>query len=288
MDDSAKSHNDRLMVTGYNILKLCKEDSIPCILWGGGAIYHFLGGKLDYRKMSDLEFFLPKKADHAIQQILKDNGFYGNWPFNNMQNMSRTPRREFYCPNRELTSKEIEEVEHGRKDNVEDVEFQKIELFTVGIRMCWTFNFKSLPDSYQEAVICPPGFQLALKANAVHPDDFDLKDIQDISSVLNSECCERVEEKDSIFREPILNENLRYSIGTEIFEHLAQTKHKFPSTVLRNFSEVQNYSGLSEQGREKLSTLLEFLKPLERKDRKGGFLSKARKEKPQRVDARHI
>ena len=62
------------MKTGYQILEQCKEESIPCFLWAGGAIYHILGGRLDYRKMSDLEFFLPRKSDKQIKQILLNKG----------------------------------------------------------------------------------------------------------------------------------------------------------------------------------------------------------------------
>ncbi|MFX0183245.1 MAG: nucleotidyltransferase family protein [Candidatus Hodarchaeota archaeon] len=288
MTSSAQDHNDSLMETGYQILKQCQDSSIPCILWGGGAIYHILGGKLNYRKMSDLEFFIPKKADNQIKQILIDNGFYANRYFNSMQNMYEIRRREYFLPNRELTTHEIEELEHGRRGNIENVEYQKVEIFVTGIKMCWTFRFKDLPEAYDETLICPPGFQLALKANAIHPEDFDLKDIQDIASMVNSDCCEKVTTKDSIFTKPVLNENLSCTIGTEIFEELSNTKHKFPSTVIRNFSEVLNYSGLSESGNSKLSQIIEFLKPFEEKNKKGGFLSRTRKEKPRRVEARHI
>ena len=44
MDVTAKAHNDSLMETGYEILQRCKDKSIPCFLWAGGAIYHMLGG----------------------------------------------------------------------------------------------------------------------------------------------------------------------------------------------------------------------------------------------------
>jgi hypothetical protein len=288
MDNTAKSYNDSLMKVGYEILQECKDESIPCFLWGGGAIYHLLGGKLDYRQMSDLEFFLPKSKDKEVRRILKDMGFYPNKPFNNMQSMSRTPRREYYRPNRELTTTEIEDVEHGRKSNVEDVEFQKVELFVDGIRMCWTFKFKELPSNYDGTLICPPGFQLALKANAIHPDDFDLKDIQDISSVVSSNCCGRVTENDSTFKEAQLDENLEYSVGTNIFEHLSKLKYDFPTVVTRNFTEVLDYSGLSEGGKSTLNELIDFLKPWEKKNKSGGFLAKARKEKPVRVDPRDL
>ncbi|UCE13096.1 MAG: nucleotidyltransferase family protein [Candidatus Heimdallarchaeota archaeon] len=288
MTSSAQVHNDELMKTGYQILEQCKEESIPCFLWAGGAIYHILGGRLDYRPMSDLEFFLPRKADKQVQQILLNNGFYANKYFNSMQNMYRIRRREFYFPNRELTSHEIEELEHGRRSNIDNVKFQKIELFITGIKMCWTFKFEELPEAYNETLICPPGFQLALKANAIHPEDFDLKDIQDIASMVNSDCCGKVTSEDSIFTEPKLDENLNCSIGTGIFEELSNRKHKFASTVNRNFKEVLNYSGLTESGKSKLSQLIEFLEPFEQLDNKSGILSRARKEKPRRVDARHI
>ncbi|MFX0125314.1 MAG: hypothetical protein ACFFAE_16925 [Candidatus Hodarchaeota archaeon] len=288
MVNSAQENNDILMKTGYQILEHCKEESIPCFLWAGGAIYHILGGKLDYREMSDLEFFLPRAVDKQIQQILLDTGFYANKYFNSMQNMYKIRRREFYLPNRELTPHEIEELEHGRRSNIENINFQKVELFVTGIKMCWTFKFKELPESYNETLVCPPGFQLALKANAIHPDDFDLKDIQDIASMVNSDSCTHITIEDTIFSEPKLNENINCSIGTGIFEELSKIKHKFASTVVRNFSEVLNYSGLTESGKSKLSQLIEFLKPLEEMDKKSGFLSRARKEKPRRVDARHI
>jgi len=276
------------METGYKILQHCKEESIPCMLWGGGAIYHILGGRLDYREMSDLEFFLPKKADNQIKQVLLDDGFYPNKYFNSMQNMYQNRRREFFLPDRELTKHEIEELEHGRRGNIENVEYQKVELFVTGIKMCWTFRFKDLPETYNNTLICPPGFQLALKANAIHPDDFDLKDIQDITSVVNSDGCEQVTTQDSIFTEAELDENLSCSIGTEIFEELSKTKHQFAATMIRNFGETLKYSGISESGKSKLTQLIDFLKPLEEKDEKSRFLSKARKEKPRRVEARHI
>jgi len=241
MEISAKNHNDELMKVGYQILQECLDENIPCFLWGGGAIYHMLGGKLDYRKMSDLEFFIPKKVDNQMKKILKQMGFYANRPFNMMQNMSKTPRREFYRPDRELTEIEVEEIEHGRKGNIQDVEFQKVEIFVVGIKMCWTFKFKELPSSYTNTLICPPGFQLALKANAIHSDDLDLKDIQDISSVVSSSCCGEVTTRDTIFTEPHLDENIRYSVGTEIFKHLSKRKFEFPSTIIRNFTECLNY-----------------------------------------------
>ncbi|MFX0052998.1 MAG: hypothetical protein ACFFAJ_02285 [Candidatus Hodarchaeota archaeon] len=288
MTSSAQEHNDSLMETGYQILKQCQDISIPCILWGGGAIYHILGGKLNYRKMSDLEFFIPKKVDNQIKEILLDKGFYANKYFNSMQNMYKIRRREYFLPNRELTTHEIEELEHGRRGNIENAAYQKVEIFVTGIKMCWTFNFHDLPEAYKETLICPPGFQLALKANAIHPEDFDLKDIEDIASMVNSNCCEKVSRKDTIFTTPILNESLKCTIGTEIFEELSNTKYKFSSTVIRNFSEVLNYSGLNDSGKSKLSQIIEFLKPFEIKDDKGGFISRARKEKPRRVDARHI
>ncbi|UCG01178.1 MAG: hypothetical protein JSW11_16360 [Candidatus Heimdallarchaeota archaeon] len=286
MDNSMKAHNDSLMKNGYEILQQCKEKSIPCFLWGGGAIYHLLGGRLDYRIMSDLEFFIPKKADKAMQKVLTEMDFYPNRPFNMMQNMSRTPRREFYRPNRELSKSEIEELTQGRKNNIEEVEYQKIELFVDGIRMCWTFKFSELPPSYSETLICPPGFQIALKANAIHPDDFDLKDIQDISSILNANG--QIGPKDSIFSEPKLDPHLGFSIGTEIFGLLAKSKSQFPSTMIRNFQETLKYTGpicCNEDGKGKLAKIVEFLQPL---DSKKGFLAKVRMEKPERVDARHI
>ncbi|MFW9997269.1 MAG: hypothetical protein ACFFD4_34820 [Candidatus Odinarchaeota archaeon] len=270
-------------------MQRCIEESIsPVFLWGGGAIYHIIGGTLNYRKMSDLEFFIPKETDTQFKRLLKDIGFYGNRPFNNMQNMSRTPRREFYLPDRELTAHEIEEVVHGRKANVDNVEFEKVEVFVTGIRMCWTFKFSDLPESYLDSLVCPPGFQLALKANAIHPDDFDLKDIQDISSVLNSKCCTEVASKDTIFTEAALNKDLSCSIGTEIFQKMSSIKQDFSDTILRNFGEVLKYSGLTEEGKSKLLKLLDFIKPINEKDKQGGFFSKVRKEKPVRVDARHI
>jgi hypothetical protein len=286
MDNTAKAHNDELMKVGYQLLERCGNERISCFLWGGGAIYHMLGGKLDYRKMSDLEFFLPKKVDHSVQAFLTELGFIPYTTFNNMQNMSRTPRREFYRPNRELSEHEIEEVEHGRKSNVEDAEFQKIELFVDGIKMCWTFNFNDLPSNYKESLISPPGFQLALKANAIHSDDFDLKDIQDISSVVSSSCCGEVAADDTIFKDPHLDENISYSIGTRIFRVLSKKKHEFPSTIIKNFSECLKYPKMTENGKKTLTQLIEFLKPLEKKDLNAGMITKARKEKPRRVDAR--
>ena len=287
MANSMKAHNDSLMKCGYEVLQQCEEKSIPCFLWGGGAIYHMLGGRLNYRKMSDLEFFIPKKSDKEIQNVLSDMGFYANRPFNMMQNMSRTPRREFYRPNRDLSQSEIEDLEHGRKGNIEDAEFHKIELFVDGIRMCWTFKFSELPSSYSKTLICPPGFQIALKANAIHPDDFDLKDIQDISSILNANG--QISSKDTIFDEPKLDPNLEFLIGTEIFGLLAKSKLKFPVTMLRNFQETLKYDGpicCNEGGKNKLMKLIEFLEPMTSK--KKGLFSKVRMERPERVDARHI
>ncbi|MHA2088518.1 MAG: hypothetical protein ACW972_09590, partial [Promethearchaeota archaeon] len=78
MDVKAKAYNDSLMDTGYQILQRCKEKSTPCFLWAGGAIYHMLGGKLNYRKMSDLEFFIPSSVDKEFTNILKEMGFYAN------------------------------------------------------------------------------------------------------------------------------------------------------------------------------------------------------------------
>ena len=100
MDNSAQSHNDQLMNIGYSVLNQCKELSLPCFIWGGGAIYHMLKGKLAYRKMSDIEFLLPKSADHKVQGILTNMGFTPYSTFNNMQNMYSMPRREFYLPDR--------------------------------------------------------------------------------------------------------------------------------------------------------------------------------------------
>ncbi|MHA2342490.1 MAG: hypothetical protein ACXADW_11485, partial [Candidatus Hodarchaeales archaeon] len=249
MDTTDKEYNDRLMAVGYQILEKCIEKSIPCFLWGGGAIYHMLQGNLDYRKMSDLEFFLPKKYDKILQEILIQLDFIPYETFNNIQNMSRTPRREFYRPNRELTSNEIEEVKRGRKSNIENVDFQKIEIFVDGIRMCWTFNYKDLPSNYSNTLICPPGFQIALKANPIHPDDFDLKDIQDITNVMNSDCCTDVKENDTIFKSLNLGDTFEYSIGLESFKTLSSTKREFPSTVIKNLTEVLNYPELNEEGK---------------------------------------
>jgi hypothetical protein len=283
MDNAAKAHNDSLMETGYQILQRCKDKSIPCFLWAGGAIYHMLGGKLDYRKMSDLEFFIPSRVDTEFKDILKEMGFYANKPFNNIQNMSRTPRREFYRPNREINSNEIEELEHGRKGNIEDVEFEKVKIFVNGIKICWTFKFKELPKSYKDTLICPPGFQIALKANAIHPDDFDLKDIQDISSVVSSACCGEISTTDSIFTEPHLNKEIRYSIGTEIFKVLSKLKFDFPTTIIRNLSECLTYSGLTETGRANLLQLIDFVRPFKKQK---GLMSKVKMQRPQRVDPR--
>ena len=152
--------------------------------------------------------------------------------------------------------------------------------------MCWTFKFDELPDGYTDALISPPGFQIALKANAIHSDDFDLKDIQDISSILDANG--KIAETDTIFTEPNPIPNIEFSIGTEIFEHLSKLKLKFPSTIQRNFTEVLNYDGpicCSEDGKERLSQLLSILEPLKGSS---GFIKKMRKERPERVDARHI
>ena len=284
MDNSAQSHNDQLMNIGYNVLNQCKEQSIPCFIWGGGAIYHMLKGKLDYRKMSDIEFLLPKSADHKVQGILTNMGFIPYSTFNNMQNMYSMPRREFYLPDRTLTNQEIDDVEHGRKGDIDDVKFQKVELFIDGIRMCWQFKLKDLPKSYTESTICPPGFQLALKANPIHPDDFDLKDIQDISYVLNQPNVS-LGELDTIFREPSITEDMDCCIGTKMFEELSNVKDQFATTVSRNLSEVLTYKELSDSGRELLNQLISFLEPLKKRD-EGGFFSKMRREKPVRVDNR--
>lgn len=287
MESDAQAHNDKLMKRGYEILCRCKEESIACFLWGGGAIYHMLGGKLDYRKMSDLEFLLPKKADNRLQQLLEEMGFIPYTMFNNMQNMYSMPRREFYLPSRELSKAEIEDIKQGRRKNIKDVEFQKIELFIDGIRMCWSFKLKELPKSYTTSLICPPGFQLALKANPMHPDDFDLKDIQDISNVLNNPNC-NIEMWDTIFEEPYLEKNIEFSIGTHIFERLSNSKFHFPLILIRNFTEAFNYPILSKIGKPKLLELINFLNPFKEKDTRSGFLSKllVRKEKPVRVDIR--
>jgi hypothetical protein len=284
MEGSAQTHNDKLMTSAYEILRQCKENSLPCFVWGGGAIYHLLNGKLDYRKMSDIEFMLPKFADKKMKQILKDLGFIPYSTFNNVQNMYSMPRREFYLPDRELTGIEIEDLKHGRKSNINNVNFQKVELFIDGIRMCWKFNIKDLPKSYAESSICPPGFQIALKLNPIHPDDFDLKDIQDITSVLNQHHI-KIEELDTIFTEPQINPDLVCCIGTKIFERLTRTKDQFAMTTHRNLSMVEENPELNESGKQKVQKLLEFLSPLLEKD-KGGFLSKIRREKPVRVDAR--
>ena len=284
MGITAQSHNDELMNTGYNVLKQCKELSLPCFIWGGGAIYHMLRGKLDYRKMSDIEFLLPKSADHKVQEILIDLDFIPYSTFNNMQNMYSMPRREFYLHDRKLTDLEVENVKHGRKSDIEDANFQKVELFVDGIRMCWQFKLKDLPKSYAESIICPPGFQIALKANPIHPDDFDLKDIQDISSVLNQPNVS-LSELDTIFREPRVIEDMDCCIGTKMFEKLANDKDQFATTVSRNFKEVLNHNKLSDSGREILNQLVSFLEPLKKRD-EGGFFSKMRREKPVRVDNR--
>lgn len=282
---SVQAHNDALMDAGYQFLKQCQENSIPCFLWGGGAICHFLGGKMGYRKMSDLEFFLPTKSDKPAQTFLEEMGFLPYKSFNNIQNQYDPKRREFYRPNRELSESEIELVHYGRKSNIENVKFQKIELFVNGIRLCWTFKLKDLPSNYFESLICPPGFQLALKAHAIHPDDFDLKDIQDISRVLNSTYCE-VGSTDTIFTEVEPGQPTQYVIGKDVFEKVAAKKFNFAATVIRNLSEVMLHADLSEDGKAKLLQLLDFLKPLDEKDKSLGFLSKAKKEKPVRVDAR--
>jgi hypothetical protein len=284
MGISAQSHNDQLMATGYTVLKQCKELSLPCFIWGGGAIYHMLKGKLDYRKMSDIEFLLPKSADHKVQEILTDLGFIPYSTFNNMQNMYSMPRREFYLPDRTLSDQEVENLKHGRKSDIENVNFQKVELFVDGIRMCWQFKLKDLPKSYTESIICPPGFQIALKTNPIHPDDFDLKDVQDISYVLNQPNV-TLGELDTIFREPSISENMDCCIGTKMFEKLANAKDQFATTVSRNFNEVLKYEELSDSGRSLLNQLVAFLEPLKKRD-EGGFLSKMRREKPVRVDNR--
>ncbi|MHA1975824.1 MAG: hypothetical protein ACW98I_02855 [Candidatus Hodarchaeales archaeon] len=284
MEESVQTHNDELMASAYEILRQCKENSLPCFVWGGGGIYHLINGKLDYRKMSDIEFMLPKSADKKLQKILEDLGFIPYSTFNNVQNMYSMPRREFYLPDRELTDSEIENLQRGRRRSIENVKFQKVELFIDGIRMCWKFNIGELPKIYADSVICPPGFQIALKLNPIHPDDFDLKDIQDITQVLN-QTHTKIVELDSIFTEPQLSNDLDCCIGTKVFERFARTKDQFITTVHRNLLKVLEYPELNEQGRLKAQKLIDFISPLLEKD-KGGFLSKMRREKPVRVDAR--
>ena len=167
--------------------------------------------------------------------------------------------------------------EHGWLD-------QKVELFINGIRMCWKFNIKDLPKIYAESSVCPPGFQIALKLNPIHPDDFDLKDIQDITRVLNQPNT-KIEELDTIFKEFQINKDLGCCIGTKIFERLTRTKDQFATTAHRNLSKVLENPELNEAGKQKVQKLMDFLSPLLEKD-KGGFLSKMRREKPVRVDAR--
>ncbi|MHA2345900.1 MAG: hypothetical protein ACXACP_04215 [Candidatus Hodarchaeales archaeon] len=284
MEDSPQTHNDKLMRTGYEILEQCKELSYPCFIWGGGAIYHLLNGKLDYRKMSDIEFLLPKSVDKGMEKILLDKGFIPYSTFNNMQNMYEMPRREYYLPNRELTEVEIGDIKHGSKGEVKDVQFQKLELFVDGIRMCWKFTIKDMPKSYAESLICPPGFQLALKANPIHPDDFDLKDVQDIANILNLPNTE-IAELDTIFTDTQIDESNICCIGTKMFERLSRSKDQFATTAHRNLSHVLEYSGLNEAGTQKAEELIKFLTPLLAKD-KGGFFAKMRREKPVRVDSR--
>ena len=284
MNDDIKSHNDALMKVGYQILHKCKDENVNCMIWGGGAIYHLLEGQLDYRKMSDIEFLLPKKGDKQVQSMLQELDFIPYTSFNNMQNMYSMPRREYYRPNRELTVTEIDSLKGGRKKDIKDVKFQKIELFIDGIRMCWSFKMKDLPKDYVDSFICPPGFQIALKSNPVHPDDFDLKDIQDIANILNGSRC-TLAEKDTIFTEPGLSENMEYCIGSEIFEKLSKTKNKFPGVVIRNLSEVLKYDGLTEEGKLKINTLIDLLTPIKEKD-ESSRLASLRKERPVRVDSR--
>ncbi|MFW9778462.1 MAG: hypothetical protein ACFFE8_06360 [Candidatus Heimdallarchaeota archaeon] len=281
----AQAQNDALMELGYKFLNQCKEHSIPCFLWGGGAIYYFLGGKMDYRKMSDMEFLLPLKVDHEVQGLLEEMGFLPYKTFNNMQNQYDPKRREFYLPSRELSKNEEDNVFHGRKSNVEDAKFKKVELFVNGIRLCWTFKIKDLPSNYFESLICPPGFQIALKAHAIHPDDFDLKDIQDIARVVNSPQC-GVGSTDTIFDDINPGQPGQYVIGKDIFEKVADKKLDFAGTIVRNLSEVLLHAGLTQNGKTKLLEIIDFLKPLEEKDESLGFLSRAKKEKPVRVDAR--
>jgi hypothetical protein len=282
---SAQTHNDALMDVGYQFLKQCQENSIPCFLWGGGAIYHFLAGKMNYRKMSDLEFLLPKASDKPAQKLLEEMGFLPYKTFNNMQNQYDPKRREFYRPDRELSDTETEHVFSGRRSSIEDVKFQKIELFVNGIRLCWTFKLKDIPSNYFESLICPPGFQVGLKAHAIHPDDFDLKDIQDLSRVLNSPLS-KVGSTDTIFNAVEQGKLDSFIIGKDVYEKVAETKFNFAGTVIRNLSEVLLHADLNESGKGKILELIDFLKPLEESDNSLGFLSKAKREKPVRVDAR--
>ena len=284
MANAAKEHNDSLMNMGYKVLERCKDRNLPCLIWGGGAIYHMLDGALDYRKMSDIEFLVPKSGDKKLQSILKGFGFIPYSTFNNMQNMYSTPRREFYRPDRELTDKEVEDVKHGRKKDIENVNFQKVEIFVDGIRMCWKFKFAELPKHYKQSLICPPGFQIALKLNPIHEDDFDLKDVQDISSIMNMPNVE-ISEIDTIYRDPQLKAEEHCCIGIEIFSQLSKTKDQYTTTALKNLNQVLKYSGLSDDGKEKVKQLIAYLEPLKAKD-KGGLISKMRREKPVRVDAR--
>lgn len=284
MTNSAKEYNDELMSIGYKVLERCKAKDLPCIIWGGGAIYHMLDGALDYRKMSDIEFLVPKSVDTKLQAILEELGFIPYSTFNNLQNMYGTPRREFYLPDRDLTDQEIEDVMHGRKSNIENVRFHKVEIFVDGIRMCWKFKFAELPKHYKESLVCPPGFQIALKLNPIHEDDFDFKDVQDISSIMNLKKV-KISENDTIYHNPKLEAEDECCIGTEIFTQFSESKDQYITIALKNLNKVRKYSGLSDEGKVKVNQLIEYLEPLKAKD-KGGFLSKMRREKPVRVDAR--
>ena len=284
MEESAKQHNDELMKNGYEILERCIEEDFPCFIWGGGAIYHYLNGNLNYRKMSDIEFLLPKSADSKMQNILEQMDFIPYSTFNNIQNMYPMPRREFYLPDRKLTDLEIEDIKHGRKSNIKNVNLKKIELFVDGIRMCWKFTLKELPKSYADSRICPPGFQVALKINAVHPDDFDLKDAQDISQIFNKPTL-KINSLDTIISEPKIDESLECCIGTKTFERISRTKDQFATVAFRNLSNVLEVTELTDAGKSKIEELMAFLETLKKNDH-AGFFAHLRREKPVRVDAR--
>jgi hypothetical protein len=120
--------------------------------------------------------------------------------------------------------------------------------------------------------------------NPIHPDDFDLKDIQDISKVLN-QSNSKVAEMDTIYKNPQLNEGVECCIGTKMFERLSRSKDLFATTAHRNLNSVLEHNELTEAGRQKAEKIVSFLTPLLEKD-KGGFFSKMRREKPVRVDTR--
>ncbi|WP_455143050.1 hypothetical protein [Candidatus Hodarchaeum mangrovi] len=284
MEESAKQHNDELMKAGYEILERCIEANFPCFIWGGGAIYHYLNGNLDYRKMSDIEFLLPKSADTKMQNILEQMDFIPYSTFNNIQNMYPMPRREFYLPDRKLTIQEIEDIKHGRKNDLKSVKFKKVELFVDGIRMCWKFTLKELPKSYADSRICPPGFQVALKVNPIHPDDFDFKDVQDISRIFNKPAL-KINKLDTIIPEPKIDDTLECCLGTKTFERISKAKDQFATVAFRNLNSVLESSELTDIGKSKVEELLTVLEVLKKND-KGGFLSGLRREKPVRVDAR--